>query len=365
MSATVSVTPRAAICCSKARPHWQAQLEAVAIRRAAPAMVADGGGPLGGLVGNALGHCLEAVRPALDEVMVVQVFGDDDVQQRHGQDGVGAGTDGQPVVGAGAPPGETRVDGDDAGTHLHALDQPVAHETVGVGLDGLATPDQEHARHGPILVGVTVGMELRRVGDEHVAELGGRADHARQVAGEAREAERGHVGRLHAGGGEVRDLPADVAAGAVDDDDGLGAILGLRLECLLGDLVVSLIPGDALPLVLATLAGATQRVLQAVGMVDGVGHGQAAHAQLAVGNRIQRVALNLHQSVVLGVEQHATAFVATRRRPVGGTRHGELALLPLPLTIMVSFAVELLEPLFVVSHVSPLFSLSCTNTFGY
>ena len=39
MSATDSVTPRAAICCSKARPHWQAQLDAVAMRRAAPRSV--------------------------------------------------------------------------------------------------------------------------------------------------------------------------------------------------------------------------------------------------------------------------------------------------------------------------------------
>ena len=35
-SATASVTPSAAICCSKARPHWQAQLDDVAMRRAAP-----------------------------------------------------------------------------------------------------------------------------------------------------------------------------------------------------------------------------------------------------------------------------------------------------------------------------------------
>ena len=45
--------------------------------------LADAGGILGRHVGNALLELVEAVGPALHEVMVVEVLGDDDVAHRH------------------------------------------------------------------------------------------------------------------------------------------------------------------------------------------------------------------------------------------------------------------------------------------
>ena len=80
----------------------------------------------------------------------------------------------------------------------------------------------------------------------------------------------------------ANDVRGDVAAGALGEDDGLGAVLLLHVHELLGDEVVRLIPGDALPLVLAAVLGiALHGIQQAVLVVRDLGNVQAAHAQAA------------------------------------------------------------------------------------
>lgn len=69
----------------------------------------------------------------------------------------------------------------------------------------------------------------------------------------------------------VRDRLRHVAPGADHGDDGLGARFALELPHLLFDEVVRLVPGDALPLVLAALACALQGIPEAAFVVDQLG----------------------------------------------------------------------------------------------
>src|SRR5690554_238919 len=62
-----------------------------------------------------------------------------------------------------------------------------------------------------------------------------------------------------------------LVAGALVGLELAGAILLENIDNLVGDLFGSLIPGDALPLAFAALAGALERVAQAVGLVHGGG----------------------------------------------------------------------------------------------
>lgn len=135
---------------------------------------------------------------------------------------------------------------------------------------------------------------------------------------------------------EARDVRGDVAAGALAEDDGLGAVLLLDVEEGVGDEVDGLVPADALPLVLAAvLRVALHRVEQAVLVVGHLGHVEAADAQAPLVVRVLRVALDLDElPVLVGVEQHAAAVVAAGAGPRTPSRDGEVALLVPPRLLM-------------------------------
>ena len=69
------------------------------------------------------------------------------------------------------------------------------------------------------------------------------------------------------------------------------------------DLVVGLIPGDALPFVFPALARAFHGVLQAIGMVNRLVERQALDAQLAVRAGIERIALDALDFTIFRVEK--------------------------------------------------------------
>ena len=161
--------------------------------------VADLGRPVGVLALHRFHQLLVAVRPQVDELVVHQVLVDDGVEHGDAERAVGAGTHLQPDFGLGAQPRQTRVDGDDLRAHLHALDDPVPNEAVGVGLQRLVAPHHDDVGAAERGVGVAQLVRFRHVDDGHLAHLGRRADHARQVAGEPGEAEVAHVGRLQRG----------------------------------------------------------------------------------------------------------------------------------------------------------------------
>ena len=226
----------------------------------------------------------------------------------------------------------------------------MAHIPVGIRRERLVAPYHHDLRRHPLFVAVAVLVRLRRIDDGEVAERRYATAHARHIAGEPRETERRDVRRLERRLAEERHLPVDVASRTVHADDGVPAIglpdvLHARL-----DLVVRLVPADALPLVLAALTRTPHGVLETIGIVHGLSQRQALDAQLAVRAGIERVALHALHLAVLGVEQDAARRMASGGRVVVGARNGIAVLLPLPLSRMVGFAVDRIEKLLIVSH---------------
>ena len=256
------------------------------------------------------------------------------VDEGHGQRRVGAGAQLQHFLGARAEPGHARVDADELRAELpHHLDDGVAVQAVRVGAQRLLAPDEDTLGGHPALVLVAV-LELLGVVDLGVAaadhERGVR--HARAVARPAGLGVHG-VRRAEHEVGPLRVPVVALAARAAEHADGLGAVLLGDLLGVLGDEVGGLVPSALLPLVLAAvLAGALQRVRDAVGVVDVLRQRQAARAERPLGDGVLRVALHLHHLAVLDVHlQTAPHRMASRRRPRAGPEDGLLALLPLPL----------------------------------
>ncbi len=313
-------------------------------------------GHLGRPFGRELRHVVLQVvvvgAPLVHEVGVVQIFLRDDVEpgKRHGH--VGGRTQRQPVHRMGSDPRELRVDAHELGALLHAGHQPVAQVPVGVGLQRLAAPHHHDVRAHPFAVDVAVLMPFRGVHDGEVADARGRAARARQVARIARRPDGADVRRAQAGAAQKRHPGRDVAAGAVVHEDGLAAEAGFVDVGVdpVGDGVERLVPRDALPLVLAALACALERVLGAVFVVHALFQVQAAHAQTAVGARIQRVALYLFQLAVLRVHEHAARRVAAGRGIGVGARDGVAVLFPLPLPFVVGLPVDAVEELLIIEQ---------------
>ena len=230
----------------------------------------------------------------------------------------------------GGHPRHARVHHEQAAPVLHAVDDPMPEEAVGVGDDRIARPVEDDVGTAVFRIVEALGGKLRAVGDEVGPEDGVHGLQARRVAAVARQHARGVVGGLEAGKGERGRLPRGIAACADARDDGLGAVLFGHLARLFGDDGVRLVHGDLFPLVLAALSHATKRVQDAVGMVHRFQHVQATHAQTAVVHGRARVALDFHQLVILGVEQHVASLVTARSRPLAAARDRQVPLLPLP-----------------------------------
>ena len=120
--------------------------------------------------------------------------------------------------------------------------------------------------------------------------------------------------------------------------------------------VDGLVPRDALPLVLAALARALHGVLQAMVAFHHLDHVEAAHAQLAVGVGIQRVAFDAGQLAVLGVQQHAAGIVATGGGVVVGAGDGVAVFLPLPLAFVIGCPINAVQELLIIGHEPSSFS---------
>jgi len=301
--------------------------------------IADLGRPVGVLALHRLDELLVAVAPLVDEVVVDEVLVDDGVEHGDAERGVGAGAHLQEVLSAGAQPGQARIDGDDLGAHLHALDDPVAQEAVGVGLERLVAPHHDDVGAAEGGIRIPQLMRLGHVDDVHLAHLCRRGNHAGQIACKAGEAEVANIRRLKRSRREERELPADISTCTMIEEDGVGPVVLLDVINLLHNDVVGLVPADALPLVLAARADALEGPLRAVGVVHALHQIQAAHAQAAVGAGIERVALDLFQLAVLGVHEHAAGIMAAGRRVGVGARYGVAVLLPLPLALVIGLTI--------------------------
>ena len=230
----------------------------------------------------------------------------------------------------GGHPRHARVDHEQTGAVLHAVDDPMPEEAVRVGDDRVAGPVEDDVGAAVLRIVEALGGKLRAVGDEVGPEDGVHGLQARRVAAVAGKHARRVVGGLEAGEGQRRRLPRGVAARADARDDGLGTEFLGHLARLFRNEGIRLVHREFFPLVLAALAHAAQRMQDAVGMVHGLHHGQAAHAQPALVDWRARIALDFHQLVILGVEQHVAPLMTAWPRPLAAARDRQVPLLPLP-----------------------------------
>ena len=221
----------------------------------------DGGSPFRRVRSHVLTQLLEAVAPLVDEVEVVEELVDDDVEHRERERGVRARSQRQPQVCLAGGFGETRVDVDD----LHARKLKVSVAVHG----GQRRCSRVHAPKDQALRSAQVGLERRPAGDDRLGHK--RRDPAQKCVVETvRRAELVQ---------EATTRPVIGAGRAASGGNRLSARLGLDLVESLGDLFDRLIVRDLLPLVLALLASALERVVDAGGMVDVQKRARSAAAQ--------------------------------------------------------------------------------------
>ena len=258
---------------------------------------------------RALGELVEAVAPLFHELVVIPVVFDDEVDHAERQRRVRAGADLEKMLGVGGEVGPARVDADDFTAALHAVDDPCAHKAVRAADAGVLAPDDDILRHLPARIVVALFKHLGAVGDAGVAVDHAHSSEARGVAGLAREAKLAPV-RAAVSIAEVRDRTADIAPGALHEDDGLRSEIALELLELFLDDVERLVPCDALEFAAAALADALHRVKEAVLVVKILRHCEQTRAAAPLVPRMAGVALDLDDLAVLDVDFCAAAAVA-------------------------------------------------------
>ena len=268
-----------------------------------------------GVFGGACLELIESVAPLVDEVVVAEVFFEEDVEDAQGESGVGSGADSKVLSRIAREPGDFGVDVDDLGAALHHVNHPVPVPTFVVGDQGVVAPD--HEDFGDLVCGVVVavGPSLGCIG-YHVRPRGqGHTGDARKEAGQAREDAR--VVRRTVRPGQACDCGADVASGALCEDYAFGAVLLFYVKELVGYVVEGFLPRHASPGVLAAVLRISHHgVGDALFMVRHFLDVQAAHAQAPLVERVFRIAFALDQfSVFVGVQEHAAAKVASRAGP--------------------------------------------------
>ncbi len=273
------------------------------------ALAADVG--LVGLLGvHTLGHVVLVVAQGvlLQEVVVHQVLGDHDVGHGIDQGRVRARANGNPLVGEGGRRGrEARVHHVDPGTaRLQAV-----LEVVGVGgaaqLVLAAVVAEEHHELGVLHVGGVVALaaavQVRHGGLDLRGGVAAVIDEAAAV--QVEEALQ-----------EVLDVLGPGARG-VDGEDGLSTVGVQDAPVVVSDGLCGLVPADLLELAGTTVARATQRVFQAVLVVDPLAQAATvlAGADLAVLEGIVTgvVGLDLGDLAVLDVQAKRAAAVAVGR----------------------------------------------------
>ena len=181
---------------------------------------------------------------------------DDLARHAQGKRGVGTGLDRDEPVGIAGRCVEQQADVDDLGAAALGLDDVLGHALL--VLDGVAAPDDEIGR-GVELDGVDhhVLVEVAQVEIRCVVGTVVQAICVQRVGAAPQAAQAVAEQRVEA-------LRRRKRRGDVPERDGVRAVFLAQLEHLRADLVERLVPADALPLAFAALAGALQRVQQAV-----------------------------------------------------------------------------------------------------
>ncbi len=265
--------------------------------------------------------------------MIVEVLAQNDVEHGEADGRVGARAQLQMVLGTCAEPGEARVDHDELRSPLHEVHDGMAVEAVGIGLQRALAPEYDVLRH---LVARIV-VAIREVGG--VIELGVSGaqkevgdDRTRPVARSAGHGKRA-VRRLEAGLGHRRRIQRRLTPGSLEQVDGLGPVVLPDLLNLGLEDVERLVPGDALPRILAAIfLGALHGIFDAIGAFEEVLHRKTPRTQSSLADRMVGVALDLDElAVLVGVDEHAAShWMIARRRPSAGTNPDQLPLVAFP-----------------------------------
>src|SRR5664280_2629088 len=268
-------------------------------------------GPLGGLVRDVRLELHKAGRVGLDVLAVVEALFDDHVHPREEEGEVGPGLDREPVPRLARGGREARVDGDD---RRAARDRrrEVLHLRVVHILAEVRPEERDDARVRDV-------EHLRRADGCPVCEL--ETDLARPAAlpvGRRRDVRRA-VGKQ-----EV--LEERAAESMREERDLLRSGLLLDLQELFGREVEGRLPGDFLESLVPALAvPAQERLLEAVRIVEETHAAGSARAEVAIGERVIGVSLDLRDAAVLHVREEAAfpeAELAERRDDPVAVRSG-------------------------------------------
>ena len=222
------------------------------------------------------------------------------------------------MLGARAHPGDLGVDDDELRSHLHHVDDLVTEIARRIGDERVRTPNDHvlgafEARIVVLVVEEHAAIYLRIARAEDV-----RRHHAAgTIAGVAGNRRR-DVSRTEVGERDDRVEHRRLTTGAAKGQYSIRRSRLLdNLVVVLLDEVVCLVPGDALPRVLAAvLRVALHRVDDALGMILELGHVQAFDAQTPLRDGVALVAFDVNELSVLDVEDGATCrAMAARRRP--------------------------------------------------
>ena len=219
------------------------------------------GGPLRGVGGNVRDELVEADRHLLHEILVVALFGDNDVDHGENEGHVGPGLDRIPLIGLGRGLGKARIEINQLAHPAVALEQV---DGVG-GNEGFAAIGAAHDN--------VIGVE--NIGGRIGAEGGGEA---LNVRGETERCVAQGVGRTVTFRHLVEEVVLEGPLGRGENHAGARVLLG-DLVKILADQIEGLVPACPPPLPLAALTDPDQRILEAVGIIDHLGPGIAAGAK--------------------------------------------------------------------------------------
>ncbi len=230
----------------------------------------------------------------LDERRLVQLLLEDRMNQGHRQEGIVTRLDGDPLIGMDGGGVVVRSDGDHLGLVVAALPDVVGvRDAGGVGVDA---PEHD-----------VVHLEPGIGGDADVGDpvgQGGAGEHVAHGAGWV-QPDGPEQGAQPQGAGAA---PLGHNAGAGVEHQAPGSFPDQGAHHPLGDVGEGLVPGHPLPPARAALAGALQRIAQAILLVHGLRMDGALVATAGIGvrdlpahGRIRPELLLADDSAVLGV----------------------------------------------------------------
>ena len=321
---------------------------------------------LDGHVLHALGELVKAIRPTLNEVMIVEIFGDDDVQHRHTERRICTRTQAKVPVGARRHPVDARVDTHELRAAAHHVDGGVTEQTVTVRRQRLLAPKNDELRkleHG-VVVAAGQAACIIHLGIRGAKDIRGTRN-ARNIAritrlsvAIVRSADRGMSIR-----GKHR---AALATGSAHDKDRFRTVGLLVIVNLLGKQIKGFIPRDALPFVLATIFASTlHRIEHSIGVVNEVAHSQATHAKSTVRDGMVLITFDFHQfaSIIhIGLDA-ATSRMASGRRPCASTGDGQSVFFEAPRLAQIGSALTFENLHALSSFLSSAFAISLRFAF--